>query len=41
VHTSGADLGQGAAGLISAAFFGIPSWILDTISGIFNALQHL
>jgi hypothetical protein len=38
-NKSGADLGGGAAGLISAAFFGIPAWILDTVSGIFNALH--
>lgn len=38
-NKSGADIGQGAAGLISSAFFGIPSWILDTVSGIFNALH--
>jgi hypothetical protein len=38
-NNSGGDVGKGAAGLISSAFFGIPSWILDTVSGIFHALH--
>jgi hypothetical protein len=31
---SGADVGAGAAGLISSAFFGIPAFILDTVQNI-------
>jgi hypothetical protein len=38
-NKSGGDIGTGAAGLVSSAFFGIPSWILDTVSGIFHALS--
>jgi hypothetical protein len=35
---AGGEVGSGAAGLISAAFFGIPAWILDTVQGILRAL---
>jgi hypothetical protein len=34
----GAELGGGAANLISAAFFGIPSFALDLIQGILHVL---
>jgi hypothetical protein len=38
-NNAGSDVGKGAAGLVSSAFFGIPSWILDTVSGILHALH--
>jgi hypothetical protein len=37
-NQAGGQVGTGAAGLISSAFFGIPSWILDTVSGVLHAL---